>query len=243
MATPRNPEALTTSILDDHPAICVLRLLEILGVHRDEVLPFLRRLVESVDRLDRTGRHARPAIDAFVRMDIQHLRRLELRFILPRMNAVDGTNVDTGRILGANAWFADDIRHCSVVIRLFECLLRSALQPGSITRTLQAAFAAALLPGAAALESAQVWRDATEFIEAFAPVAHREAYRAAVYTAQLDAVLADLADDPSLVRTPGAWTARPQPALDAFGRSGRYDRWKLARLYGSRQPRVARGAR
>ena len=59
----------------------------------------------------------------------------------------------------------------------------------------------------------------------------------------LDAILTDLEDDPSLVRTPGAWTARSQPALDAFGKSGSYDRWKLARLYGSRQPRVVRGAR
>jgi hypothetical protein len=99
-----------------------------------------------------------------------------------------------------------------------------------------------LLAGVA-LGAAEPWRDAPEFTQVFAPVAHRASYRASVSPAQLDAVLAGLADDPDLVRTPGAWTARPQPPLDAFGRSGTYDRWKLARLYGARQPRVARGAR
>jgi hypothetical protein len=49
--------------------------------------------------------------------------------------------------------------------------------------------------------------------------------------------------DTSLVRAPGAWQARPLPPADAFGQTGRYDRWTLARLYGARQPRVARGAR
>jgi hypothetical protein len=93
------------------------------------------------------------------------------------------------------------------------------------------------------MDSAGKWRDAPEFIEIFAPAVHREAYRAAISDTALDAVLIELAADPSLVPTPGAWTARSQPALDAFGRSGNYDRWKLSRLYGSRQPRVARGAR
>jgi hypothetical protein len=68
-------------------------------------------------------------------------------------------------------------------------------------------------------------------------------YRAAVSRLGLDEVLRGLAGDPSLVRTPGAWTPRTQLPADVFGRGGRYDRWTLARLYGSRQPRVARGAR
>ena len=49
--------------------------------------------------------------------------------------------------------------------------------------------------------------------------------------------------DASLVRAPGAWEPRPLLPLDAFGQAGRYDRSGLARLYGARQPRVARGAR
>ena len=102
---------------------------------------------------------------------------------------------------------------------------------------------AVLLVAGMAAHSAETWRDAPEFVGIFAPAAHRGSYGAAVSDTPLEAVLAGLADDPSLVRTPGAWTARFQPALDAFGRSGSYDRWKLARLYRSRQPSVARGAR
>ena len=59
----------------------------------------------------------------------------------------------------------------------------------------------------------------------------------------LDAVLRARAADPSFARGPGAWSPRARLPADAFGRSGRYDRWMLARLYGSQQPRVARGAR
>ena len=115
--------------------------------------------------------------------------------------------------------------------------------PGSITRTFGAAFGAAAILAGTAIGAAEMWRDAPEFMGIFAPSAHREAYHASTSDEDLDAVLSALADDPSLVRTPGAWTPRFQPALDAFGKSGSYDRWKLARLYGSRQPRVARGAR
>jgi hypothetical protein len=64
-----------------------------------------------------------------------------------------------------------------------------------------------------------------------------------VTPSSIDAVLTDVSADPSLLRVPGAWTAQPQHVLDAFGRSGSYPRWALTRLYGARQPRVARGAR
>src|SRR5688572_19559600 len=93
------------------------------------------------------------------------------------------------------------------------------------------------------LQGAERWREAPEYLAIFAPAAHRGAYRTAVTPLGLDAVLQALAADPSLARAPGAWSPRARVPADAFGRSGRYDRWTLARLYGSRQPRVARGAR
>ena len=101
----------------------------------------------------------------------------------------------------------------------------------------------ATLLSAALAGAAQRWADAPAFVQLFAPPAHGDAYRAAVSPEGLDSVLAALADDPALVRTPGAWTPQRIGAADAFGRSGPYDRWKLARLYGARQARVARGAR
>src|SRR5688500_19606464 len=91
-----------------------LRLLKIVRVHHDEVLPLLGRLVEGIDRLDRTRRHTRAAIDAFIGMNVEHFRRLEFPFVLARVDAVDGTYIDTRRILGADARFADDIRHSVV---------------------------------------------------------------------------------------------------------------------------------
>ena len=87
------------------------------------------------------------------------------------------------------------------------------------------------------------WQDAPDYLAVVAPAAHRDAYRTAVSPLDLDAVLKTLAGDPSLARTPGAWTARAELPTDAFGRAGNYNRWALVRLYGSRQPRVARGAR
>jgi hypothetical protein len=59
----------------------------------------------------------------------------------------------------------------------------------------------------------------------------------------IDAVLAALAEDDSLVRDGGAWRPRHELPQDAFGRSGDYNLWTLNRLYGAVQPRVARGPR
>lgn len=111
------------------------------------------------------------------------------------------------------------------------------MQLKSITRRFAPVLVAGLLqPGLA-------WRDAPDQLAIFAPPARRDDYRAAVSRLDLDGVLAALAADETLVRTAGAWIPRSQLPADAFGRGGTYDRWTLARLYGSRQPRVARGAR
>jgi hypothetical protein len=112
------------------------------------------------------------------------------------------------------------------------------LQLKSITRALAVVLVAGGVLGADA-----AWRDAPGYLDLFAPAAHRADYRAAVSPLGLDDVLREQAGDESLIRPPGAWTPRSQLPADAFGRSGAYDRWTLARLYGSRQPRVARGAR
>ena len=48
-------------------------------------------------------------------------------------------------------------------------------------------------------------------------------------------VLEQLARDSSLLRPPGSWIPSAQLPPDAFGQTGRYDRSKLARLYGSKR--------
>jgi hypothetical protein len=96
---------------------------------------------------------------------------------------------------------------------------------------------------AAELSAAGSWQEAPQQAALFAPPAHREAYRAFVSPLDLDAVLQLLARNPSLLRTPGGWQPRELLPFDAFGQGGVYDRWNVARLYGSRRARVARGPR
>jgi len=85
----------------------------IIGVRSNEVGPLLRRFVERVDCLDRARRNAGAAVDALVWMNIKHLGRLKRLLVLPRMDTVHRTDIDAGGILGADAWLANDIRHCS----------------------------------------------------------------------------------------------------------------------------------
>ena len=87
------------------------------------------------------------------------------------------------------------------------------------------------------------WREAPEYLPLFAPAAHRDDYRAYVSPLGLDETLKALLADPAIQQPPGAWEPQAMIAFDAFGRSGGYNRWKLAGLYGSRRARVARGPR
>ena len=87
------------------------------------------------------------------------------------------------------------------------------------------------------------WVDAPDYVTLFAPVNQRASYRASTSTASMDSILADVEHDAAAVRTPGSWQPRDESASDAFGTAGPYNEWQLKRLYGSRQVRVARGAR
>lgn len=109
----------------------------------------------------------------------------------------------------------------------------------SITRDIVLIALVAAVPAAAAVP----WREAAEYVRVFAPAGHADAYGIAVTSKGLDEVLKDIDADQTLVRTPGAWAVRGESATDVFGTAGSYNRWLLARLYGSRQVRVARGAR
>jgi hypothetical protein len=91
---------------------------------------------------------------------------------------------------------------------------------------------------------ADAWQEAPGYLRLFAPAGARAAaYRMFVTSLPLDRLLVALAHDESLLRPPGAWSATPLAPADAFGQTGRYDRSRLARLYGARRPMVARGPR
>ncbi len=98
--------------------------------------------------------------------------------------------------------------------------------------------------GIAAEEPPGEWRSAPEYLRLFTPVrAHPESYRAFISTRDVGDVLRQLENEPLLLHPPGAWTPTALLSSDAFGRSGSYDRAKLARLYGARRALVARGPR
>jgi hypothetical protein len=124
------------------------------------------------------------------------------------------------------------------------------LQRRSITRRLTALAALGLVLACTELRSQirfksgdHSWREAPEYVDLFAPAAHRAAYRAYLAPSDLEATLAHVRADPGVLQPPGAWAPQAQIPYDAFGLSGSYNRWKVAGLYRSRRARVARGPR
>src|ERR1043165_1420449 len=85
--------------------------LVVVEVELDVLVPLRREVLLREDRLHRALIHAQAAVDARVRVDVQHLRRLELRLVLGRMDAVHRADIHAGNILGADAGFSDDVRH------------------------------------------------------------------------------------------------------------------------------------
>jgi hypothetical protein len=88
------------------------------------------------------------------------------------------------------------------------------------------------------------WEAAPQYLALFAPSGpRRDAYETFVSSLDLDAVLKRLQSEAGMLTPPGAWQPQTTLPFDAFGQTGRYDRWRLAELYGARRARVARGPR
>jgi hypothetical protein len=92
-------------------------------------------------------------------------------------------------------------------------------------------------------DSAARWREAPDYVALFVARPYRDAYRAFVSPLELDTALHTVATEAASIQAPGAWASHPESPLDVFGAGGTYDRWKLARLFGSHRPEVARGPR
>jgi hypothetical protein len=84
-------------------------LLKVIGVDLNIIPPLLRHIFIAVNRFNGTGGLTRAAIDAFIRIDIEMFERLEIPFILARVNAIYRANVDARGIFCADAWFTDNI--------------------------------------------------------------------------------------------------------------------------------------
>src|SRR5690606_32948968 len=99
---------------------------ELLVVPGDELLPLLGDFLLRVDRLDRAGVDAEPAVDALLRVDVEHLPVLVLA-----VDAVDRADVHARRVLGADAGLGDDVRHPRSPFWVSERPVGSIL-PGSV---------------------------------------------------------------------------------------------------------------
>src|SRR5208337_1481275 len=84
---------------------------EILGVALGIFLPLLRQIIEREDGRNRANRDASAAIDAFDRIDIQHLFGRKFVAVLLGMDAIHRTSIDARRVLGADTGFRYYIGH------------------------------------------------------------------------------------------------------------------------------------
>jgi len=92
MAMPRNPDAGYSGVgvdelVDDRHAFTV----GVVDLH--ERLPLVRQGVLREDRLDRALGLAGPAVDALIRVDVEHIDALEVRLTRRWMDTIDGTDV------------------------------------------------------------------------------------------------------------------------------------------------------
>jgi hypothetical protein len=73
--------------------------------------PLFRQVVERKDRGDRARWNACAAIDALHRIDEQLLGVAVVAFVLFGVDAIDGTGVHAGGVLGADTGFCNHVCH------------------------------------------------------------------------------------------------------------------------------------
>src|SRR5215213_5977422 len=76
-----------------------------------ELGPLVRELVLGEAGVDRAGLHARVAVDALLRVDVELLDLVVVGLVRGRMDAVDGADLDARVVLGADAGLCDDVGH------------------------------------------------------------------------------------------------------------------------------------
>jgi hypothetical protein len=83
----------------------------ILGVLDGGSKPLLGQLIAWEHSVDRAGLDARVAVDALLSIDIELIDHVKIRLVRRGMNAVDRTHLNTGVVLGTDAWLCDHVRH------------------------------------------------------------------------------------------------------------------------------------
>jgi hypothetical protein len=88
-----------------------------IGVNLDVILPLIGNVFVAINRFDGAGWLAGAAINTLVRIDEKLLCAIKISLILTRVNAVDGADVNTGRVLRADAGFANYVNsHYAVLL-------------------------------------------------------------------------------------------------------------------------------
>src|SRR5581483_9589251 len=88
-------------------------VLVVRGVLLDIVLPLGRHVALGINSADRADRLAGAAVDARVRVDVQHRLVVETRLARVRVDAVDRAGLDAGLVLRTDAGLADHVGHRS----------------------------------------------------------------------------------------------------------------------------------
>src|SRR3954452_939799 len=92
-------------------------VLVVVRVDLGELLPLVRHLVLGEAGVDGAGLHAGVAVDALVRIDVQHLDRVVIGLVGRRVDAVDRADLYARVVLGADARLGDDVCHlCRILL-------------------------------------------------------------------------------------------------------------------------------
>ena len=85
------------------------------------------------------------------------------------------------------------------------------------------------------------WTPSPAHVALLAPSSRRPAYEAFVSREPVDEILARIRRATWGPHPPGAWEVERLGVREAFGLSGSYNRWDMARVYGGAPVQVARG--
>src|SRR5215211_7240703 len=84
---------------------------EVGGVALRELGPLVGELVLGEAGVDRARLDAGVAVDALLRIDVEHLDRVVVRLVRRRMDAVDWADLDARVVLRADAGLCDHVGH------------------------------------------------------------------------------------------------------------------------------------
>src|SRR3990170_2319819 len=92
-------------------------VLVVVGVPLRELGPLLRQIFQHEDGGHRTDGDAGAAVDALLRVDVEHRLLLKVGLILAGMDAVHRADIDAGGVLGSDAGLSNHVGHKRALLR------------------------------------------------------------------------------------------------------------------------------